>query len=491
MAPSALTGVSLPSRSSYIIHPMVSLPQAIRPARNLYTSVLRVLDACLVFSTLLVVVGWMAPWDLERCWMLGGVSLVVFFVAGEMAYVYRNWRGAQIQREACRVAMVWAATVAMLLFLGYVTGFSQTLPRRVMMTWAVCVPAALIAVRVVGRHVVRSLHRSGWNTRHCAIVGVNSLAFETARSILAAPELGLRFVGFFDDREKDRQSEIPTELGEYAGSINDLVNQAHQGQVETIYISLPMRAEDRIRDDLLGRFSDTTASVYLVPDFFVFEMLHSRWSDLGGLPVVSVFENPLYGIDGLAKRLTDLLLGTIFLLIAAVPMMLIALGIKLTSPGPVFFRQKRYGLDGKEVRVWKFRSMTVCEDGNQVTQATRNDQRITRLGAILRKTSLDEFPQLFNVLEGSMSLVGPRPHANAHNEQYRKLIPGYMLRHKVKPGITGWAQVNGWRGETNTLEKMQKRIEFDHQYIREWSLWMDIKILARTMLVAWSQNNAY
>ena len=165
--------------------------------------------------------------------------------------------------------------------------------------------------------------------------------------------------------------------------------------------------------------------------------------------------------------------------------------IKLTSPGPVFFRQRRYGLDGREIRVWKFRTMTVCEDGPQAVQAKRNDPRVTRLGAILRRTSLDELPQLFNVLAGSMSLVGPRPHAHALNEEFRSQIDGYMLRHKVKPGITGLAQVNGWRGETDSPEKMQKRIEFDHRYIREWSLWMDVKILLKTVFVVLSGKNAY
>ncbi len=176
---------------------------------------------------------------------------------------------------------------------------------------------------------------------------------------------------------------------------------------------------------------------------------------------------------------------------AALPMFTIAAAIKLTSRGPVFFRQKRYGMNGQEIMVWKFRSMTCCEDGTSVMQATKNDQRVTRLGAMLRRTSLDELPQLFNVLEGSMSLVGPRPHATAHNEQYRSLIEGYMLRHKVKPGITGLAQVMGYRGETETLDKMAGRVRFDHQYIREWSLWMDLKILFRTLAVVVKQDGAY
>ena len=187
----------------------------------------------------------------------------------------------------------------------------------------------------------------------------------------------------------------------------------------------------------------------------------------------------------------DVGLALLFLLLASLPMCCIALLIKLTSPGPVFFRQKRYGLDGHEILVWKFRSMRVCEPGSNFTQATREDPRVTGVGRILRRTSLDELPQLFNVLEGSMSLVGPRPHATAQNEHYRRLIPGYMLRHKVKPGITGLAQVLGWRGETDTLDKMSNRIQCDLQYIREWSLWMDMKILLRTVFVVLSGQNAY
>jgi len=220
-------------------------------------------------------------------------------------------------------------------------------------------------------------------------------------------------------------------------------------------------------------------------------MLHSRWTDIGGLPVVSVFENPLYGVDGLLKRVFDLVVSTLLLILLAVPMTIVALAIKLTSRGPVFFRQRRYGLDGSEILVWKFRSMTVCQDGHNVVQATKTDTRITKIGAFIRKTSIDELPQLFNVFAGSMSLVGPRPHAAAHNEQYRKLIEGYMLRHKVRPGITGLAQVRGWRGETDTLEKMQRRVECDHEYIREWSLWLDITILFRTISVVLKRDNAY
>jgi putative colanic acid biosynthesis UDP-glucose lipid carrier transferase len=307
--------------------------------------------------------------------------------------------------------------------------------------------------------------------------------------------MGLRLEGFYDDRPEERTPAFSvidnsTNGHQRCGKLDDLVEHARLGLIDIIYITFPMRAEERIRD-VLVKLADTTASVYIVPDFFVFELLHARWTNINGLPAVSVFENPLYGIDGLAKRSVDLLLGTLGLAAAAVPMFVIGALIKLTSPGPVFFRQRRYGLDGREILVWKFRSMTCCDDGPNVQQATSEDDRITRVGRVLRRTSLDELPQLFNVLDGSMSLVGPRPHANAHNELYRSLIDGYMLRHKVKPGITGLAQVSGYRGETETLEKMEQRVACDHQYIREWSLWMDLRILARTLGVVFSQRNAY
>jgi putative colanic acid biosynthesis UDP-glucose lipid carrier transferase len=322
------------------------------------------------------------------------------------------------------------------------------------------------------------------------MVGVNDLALHLVRHVEHSTEMGLKLVGFFDDRPQGRVPPIPADLGRKVGNLTELVEQTRRGDIDIIYITFPMRAEKRIKG-ILNLLGDTTASVYIVPDFFVFELLHSRWTSIGGLPAVSVFESPFYGIDGLLKRGLDLTLATLLLVVLALPMAAIALAVKFSSPGPVFFRQRRYGLDGREILVWKFRSMRVCEDGPAVRQAQRNDARVTRLGAILRSTSLDELPQLFNVVEGSMSLVGPRPHASVHNEDYRKRIPGYMLRHKVKPGITGLAQVNGCRGETDVLGKMEKRIHCDHQYIREWSLWLDVKILLKTLLVVFSRQNAY
>ncbi|HEY6563117.1 MAG TPA: undecaprenyl-phosphate glucose phosphotransferase, partial [Pirellulaceae bacterium] len=340
------------------------------------------------------------------------------------------------------------------------------------------------------RLVQATLRAYGINIRGYAIVGINDLGIQLARNIQDSPHLGLKFAGFFDDRPAGRLARLPVEFGTNAGTLEDLLTRTRDGSVSVVYITFPMRAEERIRR-ILRRFSDTTASVYIVPDFFVFELLHSRWNNILGIPTVSVFENPFYGVDGMLKRAFDLVASAACLVLCAVPMLVIAAVVKGSSPGPIFFRQKRYGLDGREIRVWKFRTMRVCEDGPQITQATQVDPRVTPWGAILRRTSLDELPQLFNVIDGSMSLVGPRPHASAHNEQYRKQIEGYMLRHKVRPGITGLAQVHGWRGETDTLHKMEKRIEFDHRYIREWSLWLDVRILMRTLAVVLQRQNAY
>ena len=278
----------------------------------------------------------------------------------------------------------------------------------------------------------------------------------------------------------ERTERVSMTFGGVVGNFAQLVEAARSGEVDLVYIALPLKAEPRIQE-LVKQLADTTASVYLVPDFFVFDLLHGRWSQLGDLPVVSIFETPFYGVDGWVKRAEDIVLGTFFLACGAPLFVVIALAIKLTSKGPVFFRQRRYGLEGEVIEVLKFRTMTVQEDGADVKQAKKDDDRITKVGRILRRTSMDELPQLIHVVTGTMSLVGPRPHAVAHNELYRKKISGYMLRHKVKPGLTGWAQVNGWRGETDELWKMERRIEHDLEYIRRWGLLFDLQIIVRTV----------
>jgi putative colanic acid biosynthesis UDP-glucose lipid carrier transferase len=257
-----------------------------------------------------------------------------------------------------------------------------------------------------------------------------------------------------------------------------------------VYLALPMRAEGRIKD-VLHKLADSTALVYVVPDVFAFELLNAKLVNMDGIPAVSVYEGPFYGINDWIKRGEDIVIGSLITILILPLLLVLALGVKLSSPGPVIFKQRRYGFNGKEISIWKFRTMTVCEDGPEIPQAKRNDPRITKFGGFLRRTSLDELPQFINVLQGRMSIVGPRPHAVAHNEFYRTLIPGYMLRHKVKPGITGWAQVNGWRGETDTLEKMQMRVKYDLEYTRNWSLWLDLKIIFVTVFHGFGGKNAY
>lgn len=469
---------------------MSPAPRRVLPYRSLNEALYRLIDAGGILLALAFVEActpWRATGEFEY---FGAFAAIIYLLVAEVTGVYRSWRGISTDREILCAWLTWLATLLVMLVIGFATGQTHSLSRGAIVAWGLATPVALGAGRMVLRMMQRSLRRHNINTQNFAIVGVNELAIQLAKNVENSAEVGLKLLGFYDDRPDERVGSLPPNVGARLGSIDDLVAAAKAGSVQAIYITFPMRAEDRIRA-VLERLSDTTASVYIVPDFFVFELMHSRWASIGGLPVVSVFENPFYGADGVLKRAVDLILGSIALLLLAIPMGIVAVLIKLTSRGPVFFRQKRYGLDGREIYVWKFRSMTVADNGPVVRQATKNDARITKLGAVLRKTSLDELPQLFNVLEGSMSLVGPRPHATAHNEQYRQLIHGYMLRHKVKPGITGLAQVNGWRGETDTLEKMERRIECDHQYIREWSLWLDLTIMVQTVFVVLSRRNAY
>jgi len=419
----------------------------------------------------------------------GAAALLFLFVAEAMG-LYHAWRGVPLRKELFRVWVAWSLVATALLFAAFAVKESATFSRVVTVGWFAAAPTVVSLWRIAVRLFLQEMRKRGRNTRRVAIAGMTEMGERTAKTIEESPWLGMQLLGFFDDRTPERCHDLESQLGDCIGNFDDLVEWAKAGDVDVVYVALPLKAEPRVQA-ILRKLADTTASVYMVPDFFVFDLLHGRWSQLADVPVVSVFETPFYGVDGWVKRFEDVVLGTLFLTIASVPMMLIALGVKLTSRGPVFFRQRRYGLNGEVIPVLKFRTMTVAEDGEKVTQATKNDRRITPFGSFLRRTSLDELPQLFHVVTGSMSLVGPRPHAVAHNEEYRKRIHGYMLRHKVKPGLTGWAQVNGWRGETDTLFKMEKRVEHDLEYIRRWGLVFDLKIIFLTVFGTKVRQNAY
>jgi putative colanic acid biosynthesis UDP-glucose lipid carrier transferase len=389
---------------------------------------------------------------------------------------------------ALDIATGWIAIVALLLFLGWATRTLSAFDHRVILAWAIATPAALFAAhRLMPVLWPRLLAAEGLQ-KTAVIAGANELGRRLAARLRENPMLGQRFVGYFDDRDAGRLPSVQPR--ENLGTLSALADYARTHPVDVIYIALPMASQPRILK-LLEELRDTTASIYFVPDIFVSDLIQARVDSIGGLPVVAVCESPFYGFNGVVKRASDFVLSLLILLLISPLMLAIAAGVKLSSPGPILFKQRRYGLDGKRIVVYKFRSMTVAEDGDVVRQATKNDSRVTRFGAFLRRTSLDELPQFINVLQGRMSIVGPRPHAVAHNEMYRKLIRGYMIRHKVKPGITGWAQVNGWRGETETVDKMKRRIEFDLAYLRNWSLLLDLQIILKTVVVVLQKDNAY
>ncbi len=450
----------------------------------------KMLDVAAIGIGLWLLLQWFPELNSQATVAICLVAIGIFGVFSEFVGLYRSWQGIRFEREAACCMLAWGLTVMGLFALGSVSVYTTELSRHSLLLWFAFTPVISLSGRILCRWFMSYMVQRGMFTRSFAIVGINELAVNLVRNVAGSPDLGLKFLGFYDDRPEERTTELPAELENRLGRISDLVEHARRHQVSVVFITLPMRAEDRIRD-VITRLSDSTVSVYVVPDLFVFQLMHSRWSDIQGVPVVSVFENPFYGVDGILKRSCDVVLSLAALAVAALPMALIAAAVKFTSRGPILFRQRRYGLDGREIRVLKFRTMTVCEDGDTVIQATHDDKRVTPLGAFLRRTSLDELPQLLNVLGGSMSMIGPRPHATAHNEFYRNQIEGYMLRHKVKPGITGLAQVNGCRGETETVDKMARRIQFDHQYIREWTIWLDFSILWRTVGIVAQRQNAY
>jgi putative colanic acid biosynthesis UDP-glucose lipid carrier transferase len=349
-------------------------------------------------------------------------------------------------------------------------------------------PVLLFAGRLAMPVVLPLLMSAEGVQRVAVIAGEGDLGRKLAERIRSAPFIGIRVAGFFDDRSSERLGGV--EQDEVLGSLGELADYVKTHRVDLIYLTLPMASQPRIMR-LLEELRDTTASIYFAPDIFLFDLIQARMDAIGGVPVLAVCETPFYGLNGVVKRASDIVIALAALVLVMPVMLAIAVAIKLTSPGPVLFRQRRYGLDGREIVVYKFRTMTVLEDGGVIRQATRDDGRVTQVGAFLRKYSLDELPQFVNVLQGRMSVVGPRPHAVAHNEMYRKLIRGYMIRHKVKPGITGWAQVNGLRGETDTLEKMRSRIEYDLSYLRNWSLQLDLQIVLKTILVVLRSPDAY
>lgn len=386
------------------------------------------------------------------------------------------------------VVMRWLVIIAILLAIGFVTKYSVDFSRRVVLTWVVATPAVLILVTLCLYELMRRLLYDPSMVRRVAIAGCNEVSLSLAQRIGGSGSLGMRVEGFFDDRSAHRLGlSTPARL---LGTLPDLVSFVKRSKIDVVFVALPVSHIRRVVQ-LLDELRDTTASVYYVPDIFAIDLIQARSGELLGIPVVALCETPFYGYRGVVKRIIDIALAVTVLVVAMPLMLVLAALVRLSSPGPVIFKQRRYGLDGREIVIYKFRTMTVIEDGPNIVQASRSDARITAVGRFMRRYSLDELPQLVNVLQGHMSLVGPRPHAVAHNEEYRKLIKGYMIRHKVPPGITGLAQVNGCRGETARVEDMQARIDYDLEYLRHWSPLLDFKILFLTAIRLLRDEKAY
>jgi putative colanic acid biosynthesis UDP-glucose lipid carrier transferase len=394
----------------------------------------------------------------------------------------------KLLNAAVDILSSWVTLLVILALCAYATRSLYYFENEVLITWALLTPVLQWLAVWIGRAILRRQASRPESQVGAVVVGAGALGVKVANALEQSSDRGVRFAGYFDDRADGRIH--PDAHSKILGGLKDVAPHVNEHGVKEIYITLPLGSQPRIVE-LLEQVQGTTASIFFVPDVFGISIIQGRLQDMNGVPVVGICETPFTGTNELVKRLSDVIISTIIVVLISPLLLAIAIGVKLSSPGPIIFRQRRNGLDGAEIVVWKFRSMTTQDDGAVVQQAKRNDPRITRFGAFLRRTSLDELPQFFNVLQGSMSIVGPRPHAVAHNEAYRRIVKAYMVRHKVKPGITGWAQVNGQRGETDTIEKMRERVEYDLEYLRNWSLGLDLRIIAGTVRVLFSDRHAY
>src|SRR5271167_34370 len=421
-------------------------------------------------------------------------SAAIVIVAVLCLVLIQPPREVSTQLASTRVSAVvdvisrWLLLLGILLAVGYITKSLEAYPRSIFLTWAVLTPVALIVATLAMQEVMRRFLMNAFDVRRAVIAGYNSVSLDLAQRLQENPGMRLAVTGFFDDRSTDR---LGMDAGDkLVGSLSDLSQYVKDHRTDVIFIALPIRHVKRVMN-LLDDLRDTTASVYYVPDIFVFDLIQSRSSEIHGIPVVAMCETPFYGYRGIVKRLTDVGFSLTILMLLLPLLVVIGILVKASSRGPIIFKQRRYGLDGREIAVYKFRTMRVTEDGAQIRQASKFDSRITPIGALLRRSSMDELPQLINVLQGRMSLVGPRPHAVAHNEEYRKLIKGYMVRHKVLPGITGLAQVNGCRGETSQLVEMEARVNYDLDYLRRWTPMLDVKIILLTAVKIFRDDKAY
>ena len=402
---------------------------------------------------------------------------------------YEQWRGRGLLAVIGRSLAGWVVVLLVLVVLAAVMKETEAYSRLWFVAWGGITALLLSLGRLAGTALLKRLRRKGWNHRRVLIAGAGILGRRVACRLRVNPGLGLDVVGYVDD---DPALEGKRFRGATVrGSLEDAECLVEDLDVDELWVTLPMRADARIRE-LLHSLRYRIVAVRMIPDIFVFRLLNQGVSEVAGFPVIDLSASPMVGMNRVVKAIEDYVLAGMILVLGSPIALLIAVGVKLSSPGPIISRQYRHGWDGRRIKIYKFRTMYEHREGEGVvTQARRDDSRVTPFGRFLRRSSLDELPQFYNVLQGRMSIVGPRPHAIEHNNRYRELIDSYMLRHHVKPGITGWAQVHGLRGETDTLDKMQKRIDFDLYYIENWSLWLDLKIIAMTAVVGFRQRQAY
>lgn len=415
-------------------------------------------------------------------------TLTLCLLVFALTFPGRNRFAMHPVSAAIDVISSWIVLLIILALCGYATNSMGYFEDHVLLWWTGLTPIAQITAVELGRQVLRWQALKPQARRSAIIIGASALSVKVARALRDGKDKGVDFLGYFDDRQDER---VHAEAqGHMLGTLSQASEYIRKHGVREVYITLPLGSQPRIVQ-LLEQIQGTTASLFFVPDVFGISIIQGRLQDINGVPVVGICETPFTGTNELVKRISDVVLSSLILVLISPILLVLAVGVKLSSPGPMIFKQRRNGLDGEEIIVYKFRSMRTQDDGQVVKQATKGDSRITPFGAFIRRTSLDELPQFVNVLQGRMSIVGPRPHAVAHNEEYRKLIKAYMVRHKVKPGITGWAQVNGLRGETDTVDKMKARVEYDLEYLRNWSLALDLQIIVRTVRLVVFDRHAY
>lgn len=402
--------------------------------------------------------------------------------------LYGSWRGRSLPDMFLRLAASWALVLLIGLFFSFMIHHVGNVSRLWLFYWYAIGLTLLVMYRLAVYFVLRYLRIKGLNSKRVLIVGYGSTGQELHRRALKLDWAGYDVVAVHAAPE-----DVHKIIDRSIARVDDLQNIHHYVEancIHEIWITLPLMESPKLQQ-LQYLLRNSLADVRWVPDILGLQMLSNKMTNFMGFPVVDLNQPISSGLNGIVKDIFDKVFAAVALFLLAPLFVVIAILIKHASPGPVFFRQPRLGLNGRKFNVYKFRTMKVHQEHDRVTQATRNDPRITPIGGFLRRTSLDELPQFINVLLGDMSVVGPRPHALQHNELYKDLLEIYMLRHRVKPGITGWAQIHGHRGETDTVDKMAKRVQFDLHYIQNWSLRMDIQIIVWTAFKGWTGTNAY